>query len=229
MNSKMVIIKVGGSLIVPADINKKYLKDFVSIIKKHTKRGKKFIVIAGGGYTARWYRDAAKVMGVKDELDLHWVGTIATRLNAELLRTVFGKLAYKRSYYDLSEKINWRTSVLVAGGNKPGASTDLQAVLMAKKIKDKSIINMTNVDSLYTKDPRKYHNAKPIKEISWKDYRTMFGNPTKHLPGQNIPIDAVAAIESQKIHLETFYIGGKNLKNLDNLLSGKPWKGTRIY
>ena len=229
MSPTPIILKLGGSLVVPKDIDIKYLARFKDVIKKHIKRGKRFIVIVGGGYTNRWYRDRAKELGVKNHLDLHWVGTIATRLNAEFVRAIFGKLAHPRPYWNFRKQISWRTPVLVVGGYEPGHSTDNDAVAMARKFKSQQIVNITNVDCLYTKDPKKFKDAKPIREISWKEYRRMFGNSRRHRPGQNIPIDAIAAIHSDKYKLETFYVGGRNLKNLDNLLSGKKCHGTRIY
>ena len=228
MTKQHVILKLGGSLVVPKDIDISYLKKFKDLIKRHVKSGKRFVIIVGGGYTNRWYRDSAKAAGVKDIADLHWVGTISTKLNAELVRIIFGKLAHPEVYSDYTKSIVWRKPTLMVGGYKPGHSTDYDAVLMAIKFKAKNIVNMTNVDGLYTKDPKRFRDAKLIKEISWGEYRRMFGNSRRHLPGENVPIDAVAALTSQKYKLETFYVGGKNLSNLDRLLSGKSWKGTRI-
>ena len=228
-SSGPVILKLGGSLVVPKEIDIRYLKAFRSLIIKHIRRGSRFVIIVGGGYVGRRYRDFAKALGVVSTADLHWIGTIFTQLNAEFVRALFGKLAHPRPYCDYSKKILWRKPVLMVGGAKPGHSTDHDAVLMARKFGSRTIFNITNVPFLYTRDPKKYRDAKPIREISWKEYRSMFGNPKKHLPGQNIPIDAVAAKNSQKYKIETFYVGGQNLKNLDRLLSGGKWTGTRIF
>lgn len=226
---QIVILKLGGSLAAPCDIDVRYLARFRALIKKHARRGKRFVIIVGGGYTNRWYRDRAIEGGVRSARDLHWIGTFSTRLNAEFVRSMFGAVAHPKSYWDFSKTIRWRTPVLVVGGYKPGHSTDHDAVLMARKFGARRVINVTNVESLYTKDPKKFSDARPIKEISWKDYRRMFGNPRRHLPGQNVPIDAVAALASQKDTLATYYVGGADLKNLDNLLSDRPWRGTKIY
>lgn len=228
-SNNAIILKLGGSLVVPEDIDVDYLKRFALLIKKHIEQGKRFVIIVGGGYTNRWYRDRAREMGVEDAADLHWIGILSTRLNAELVRTLFGKLAHPRTYWDFEKPIDWQEPALLVGGYEPGVSTDMDAVLVAKELKGETIINMSNVSFLYTADPKKDPNAQPIKEISWKDYRALFGNPTEHLPGQNIPIDAVAALHSQEMGLETFYIGGHDLENLDRLLSGGEWEGTRLY
>lgn len=229
MKSAPIILKLGGSLVVPKEIDVVYLKNFRELIKKHIRQGKRFIVIVGGGYTNRWYRDRAKEIGVTSDIDLHWIGTISTRQNAELVRSVFGRTAHPRPYWNFKEKVVWRKPILVVDGYMPGHSTDYDAVLMAQKFGAKKIINISNVGSLCNKDPRRFRGAKPIREISWKAFRRLFGNPRKHLPGQNIPIDAVAALYSKKHRIETFYVGGRNLKNLDSLLSGQRWRGTRIY
>ncbi|KKQ76929.1 MAG: hypothetical protein US98_C0019G0007 [Parcubacteria group bacterium GW2011_GWC1_38_6] len=229
MFSDVIVLKLGGSLVAPKEIDTKYLKSFGSIIKKHTNKDKRFVVIVGGGYTNRWYRDRAKEMGVRNTNDLHWIGIAATRLNAELVRTLFGRLAHPVIYWDLSKKVNWKEKVLISAGYKPGCSTDQDAVLIAKKFKTKTIIKLTNVDYVYTKDPKKFKNAKIIKNISWKDYLKVFGNSETHKPGQHIPFDTIAAANSKKNSIEVFCLGGKSLKNLDNLLSRKPWRGTKIH
>ena len=225
---KPIILKLGGSLVAPKDIDTRYLKRFSVLIKKYVRQGRRFVIVVGGGHTNRWYRDRAVDLGVKNSTDLHWLGIVATHLNAELVRSVFGRLAHPRPYWDFSKTIQWHEPILVVGGCAPGHSTDHDAVLMARKFGSKTILNMTNVEYLYTKDPRKHKDARPIKEISWKEYRQMFGNPRRHLPGQNIPIDAIAALNSQKFKIETFYADGRDFKNLDRLLSGKSWEGTKI-
>lgn len=224
-----IVLKLGGSLVVPKDIDVDYLRHFVALIKRHIERGKRFVIIVGGGYTNRWYRDRAQELGVEDATDLHWIGILATRLNAELVRTLFGVQAHARTYWDFEKPIDWQEPVLLVGGYEPGVSTDMDAVLVAKELNIKKVINISNVPFLYTADPKKDPDAEPIREISWKDYRALFGNPTEHLPGQNIPIDAVAALHSQEMNIETFYVGGHNLENLDHLLSGREWEGTRLY
>jgi uridylate kinase len=54
------VISLGGSLIVPNEINIKFLKLFKNIINEKVRENKKFIIIVGGGKTARNYQKAAK-------------------------------------------------------------------------------------------------------------------------------------------------------------------------
>ena len=68
------IISLGGSLIVPDRINTKFLKRFKKVIVKMVKKGQSFVIITGGGKTARKYAEAAKSLGELSSTDLDWLG-----------------------------------------------------------------------------------------------------------------------------------------------------------
>ena len=226
-DSGPVIISVGGSLIAPEKLNVNFLSSFSSLIIKHVQKRPptKFILISGGGRTSRNYQDAAREVSSPSDEDLDWIGIHGTRLNGHLLRTIFSKLAYKRVLKNPNEKVNFgKNKVIVAAGWKPGCSTDYDAVLFAKTYGAKKIINLTNVDYIYDKNPKQFRDAKPLKQISWKYYRQMVGN--KWSPGLNAPFDPIAAKEAEKLGLTVYVINGKNLNSLENMLEGKDFIGS---
>ena len=220
---EILVISVGGSLIVPDSIDINFLLEFKKII---LNQNKKFIIICGGGKTARRYQEAAKniVPSLKDELD--WLGIQATILNAYLLKTIFKEKACKKIIRNPNEKVNFNEDILIASGWKPGFSTDYDAVLLSKNFGIKKLVNLTNVDYVYNKDP-KFKDAKPIKEISWKEFRKLL--PNKWEPGLSTPFDPVAAEEAEKSGLEVIVMNGKKLKNLENYLNKKEFIGTKIF
>jgi len=220
---EILVLSVGGSLIVPDSIDINFLLEFKKII---LNQNKKFIIICGGGKTARRYQEVAKniVPSLKDELD--WLGIQATILNAYLLRTIFKEKAYKKIIRNPNEKVNFSEDILIASGWKPGFSTDYDAVLLSKNFGIKKLVNLTNVDYVYNKDP-KFKDAKPIKEISWKEFRKLL--PNKWEPGLSTPFDPVAAEEAEKSGLEVIVMNGKKLKNLENYLNKKEFIGTKIF
>ena len=220
---EILVLSVGGSLIVPDSIDINFLLEFKKII---LNQNKKFIIICGGGKTARRYQEVAKniVPSLKDELD--WLGIQATILNAYLLRTIFKEKAYKKIIRNPNEKVNFNEDILIASGWKPGFSTDYDAVLLSKNFGIKKLVNLTNVDYVYNKDP-KFKDAKPIKEISWKEFRKLL--PNKWEPGLSTPFDPVAAEEAEKSGLEVIVMNGKKLKNLENYLNKKEFIGTKIF
>jgi uridylate kinase len=223
---KIIILSVGGSLIVPEEIDSKWLSGFKKILEKYISKGFRFIIITGGGKTARKYQNAAKEVSPLENEDLDWIGIHSTRLNAHLMRTIFRKESHPQIIKDPTQKIDFEEKVLIAAGWKPGFSTDYDAVLLAKNFGVKKIVNLTNIDYVYNKDPRKFNDAKKIESITWKDFRVIVGD--KWDPGLNAPFDPIASKESEQMKLEVAIINGKNLENFEKYLNNEKFIGTII-
>lgn len=219
------VLSLGGSLIVPGDIDIAFLKAFRAFILRRAAKDR-FCIITGGGRTARNYAHAAKAVAHLHGEDLDWLGIHATRLNAHLIRTIFRDVAHPRIVKNPTEPPAFTEDVLVAAGWRPGCSTDYDAVLLAEKIGARQVVNLTNTDYVYDKDPRAHKDAKPIKEISWADFRAMVGDAWD--PGMNVPFDPVASKHAAKLGLEVFIVNGKDIANLGKVLDGKRFTGTVI-
>lgn len=230
MHKKTIIISLGGSLIVPEEIDWEFVKKFKALIKEQIDNGFKFILIVGGGKICRKYQEAAaKASDVITDDDKDWLGIHATRMNAHFIRTVFREHAHPRinkNPHDLEDFYNFKESILVAAGWRPGFSTDFDAVILAKYLGIKKVINLSNIDYVCDKDPNKFPDAKKIEKISWTDFRTMVGDTWD--PGMNAPFDPIASKEAQEIGLEVAIMNGKNLDNLRDYLEGRESKGTII-
>lgn len=225
--NKFFVISLGGSLVVPDAIDVGFLKKFHSLILSYVKRGYRFIIIVGGGKTARCYQKASKQISHLTTEDVDWLGIHATRLNAHLLRTIFRSVAYPKlitSKKDINTRI--RSSVIIASGFRPGSSTDLRAVQLAHAYGTDTILNLSNIKWVYTKDPKKYKSAKKITSISWKDFRKIVGNTWD--PGANTPFDPVASRYAEKWGMKVFITNGKDYANLIKILTHKKAKGTVI-
>ncbi|MEK7617791.1 MAG: UMP kinase [Patescibacteria group bacterium] len=223
---KLFVISLGGSLIVPDEIDVQFLNNFKKLIESQTKKDNRFILITGGGKTCRKYQAALSQITKVDNTTLDWLGIYSTRFNAQLVRLMFGKLAHRALAENPAKKIDFKAKVLIAAGWEPGSSTDLDAVELAKTYGAKTVINLSNIDYLYNKDPRKFKNAARIEIISWDGLLKITGR--KWVPGRNVPFDPVAAKFAQKNNLEVIIANGKNLKNLENILESKKFKGTKI-
>ena len=220
------VISLGGSVIFPKNIDTIYLRKFKKVVLNFIKkRGNKLMIICGGGRMSRDYQKAAGKIAKLNLEDVDWLGIHSTRLNAHLLRTIFRGYAYKRVLKDPTEKLRLKEKILIAAGWKPGWSTDYDAVLLAKNFGVNTVINISNINYVYDKDPKRYNNAKKIKNISWKGYRKISGNEWK--AGLNAPFDPVAAKEAEKSKLRIIIIG-KNLKNFEDLLNNRKFEGTII-
>ncbi|MBI2049607.1 UMP kinase [Candidatus Roizmanbacteria bacterium] len=226
-----VIVSVGGSLVVPnGGVDTTFLSKFNSFIRKQLAKNKnrQFFLVIGGGTTARHYRDAGRTI-VGHELthdDLDWIGIHATKLNAHLVRTIFRDIAhpYILKHYEIIRKVT--EPVIVAAGWKPGWSTDYDAVLLCEDYGSKTIVNLSNIDKVYSKDPRKFQDAKSYEEISWNAFRKIVGD--KWIPGTNAPFDPVAAKKAQELGIKVVVLDGANFENTENYFSGKKFVGTVI-
>jgi uridylate kinase len=179
----------------------------------------------GGGKTARVYQQALLEFGAdSDERDV--IGIDVSRLNARVVKRAFGELAFSEVITNPTKKIATRKDIVVAGGWKPGWSTDYCAVTLAKNMGIKTIVNLTNVDYVYNKDPKKYASAKAFKEIPWKDFRKLMGN--KWSPGLSVPFDPRASREAEVLKIKVAMINGGHLDRFENFLKGKEFIGTTI-
>ncbi len=105
----------------------------------------------------------------------------------------------------------------------------MDAVLLAKNIGAKLVINLSNIDHVYDKDPRKYKDAKKIVEISWDAFlKHIVGDKWK--PGMNTPFDPVASKEAKKAGIDVIVADGRDLENLRHILEkAEFFKGTVIH
>ncbi len=224
-----IVMSVGGSLIVPGDIDTTFLKELKTLIEKETALGRRFIIIAGGGKTARRYQDAAAAVSEIKSEDLDWLGLHATRLNGHLLLTIFRELAHRVMVTNPDDVLDVpkEAKLIIAAGYRPGASTDLRAIQIADRLGATKVINLSNTDYVYTDNPKTNPNATPIKDITWNEFRKLI--PENWDPGLSSPFDPVAAREAEKLSIEVAQINGSRLLELDKYLTDQTFIGTRIH
>ncbi len=224
-----IVVSVGGSLIVPNDIDVSFLHNFRELLLKKTGSGSSFFIIAGGGKLARNYQDAAREVRGEDGLDREdadWMGIHSTRLNAHLLRTIFIEEAQARIVKNPTHRLRGKENIIIGAGWKPGWSTDYCAVMAAKTLGATKLVNLSNIDYVYTADPRKDPTATKIEKTNWADFRKLI--PEEWDPGLSSPFDPIAAKEAESLGLEVAIMNGAKLGEFENYLDGKPFVGTVI-
>lgn len=225
--NETILISVGGSIIIPEDIDVATVREFKRIILSEVAKGKRFILMVGGGKTCRKYQAAAKAAEpTLTDNDLDWIGIHSTHFNAHFLREVFQEFAHEDIILDPNVPVQTDKPIILAGGWQPTASTDHSAVLVAKSYGLKKLVNLSNIDYVYDSDPKKNPNAKKLERISWSEFRGII--PDTWGPGMNAPFDPVAAKEAEALGLEVAVMNGTAVLNLENYLTGRPFKGTLI-
>jgi uridylate kinase len=229
MKKKVIVLSLGGSQIIPKDINIKFLKKFKKILKKNSRKYK-FVVVCGGGSTAREY-----IQGISKERLIHkrinqdFLGIAATRLNARFMTYFFGEGVNKEMPADMGDVKNMlRLHDIVFCGALRYAKDETSDGASAKLANffESSFINITNVQGLYNKNPKKFKKAKFISKITWEKFHKM-ATAQKFHPGQHFVLDQSASKIIKKNKIPT-YIIGSSLKQLDKILKNKKFKGTLI-
>ncbi len=223
---EIIVISLGGSLIVPDAIDTEFLKDFKKVILSEIEKGKKFIIITGGGKICRRYQEAAKEVSTSSNYDLDLIGITALRINAELLRVIFSEQAHGEVVSNMTGELSFEKPIIIGSAYKPGSSTDLGAILAAKLVGAKKVINLSNTDYVYDSDPKVNPEAKKFEKISWADYRALI--PKEWNAGLNSPFDPVASELAEKENISVVIMNGKPIENFAKCLSGENFMGTII-
>ncbi len=180
-----VVISIGGSLLTKeTDISNpdsytKNFKRYAEVVRKILRDGNQVVAVCGGGDPARIFQNIGRKF-TKDTEVLDRLGILATSLNAQLFVACLNKLEAGIVHEDVISSpqdigyIFYETKgkkVIVCSGWEPGCSTDYDATLHAEAVGAKLIINATNIDGVYTSDPKKNPNAKKIDALSYEDFR----------------------------------------------------------
>lgn len=225
-----VVISIGGSIIVPDGIDYRFLEKLKKTIFKLSKKHK-IVIVTGGGKTARRYILALEKEGASENArDI--VGIECTRLNARFLSSFFG-VSYKDVPRTLSgvSRMLLHSRIVICGGLGRGRSvdggrtSDGTSAEIAQYIGAHLFINMTNVKGLYTKDPRKFKDAKFIPKISYKEFNKIMSK-VKEKPGSHFILDSFASKIVSRKKIKTIILCG--VKNLESAIEGKKYVGTLI-
>ncbi|MCG8452861.1 MAG: UMP kinase [Spirochaetales bacterium] len=225
----VTVFDFGGSIVAPDGPDTKFLGQFIPFLQEwlDANENRKAIMVVGGGGAARAYQGAVRELAPQTAPEsLDWVGVMATRLNAELMRALLGPLCPDPVVTNPSAPFEFTGRVLMAAGWKPGFSTDYDAVVLAERFGADKILMLSNIAKVYDSDPRTNPEAKPLDHLTWEEYKSMAGEEWK--PGANVPFDPVATARAAQAKLTVVAAAGQNLENLQSILDGKDFVGTII-
>lgn len=223
---KRIILSLGGSIIVPDQIDVDFLRDFKQLVLKHLDDYDQWIIVTGGGKTARRYQNAADEVNSPEPEDLDWLGIHATRLNGHLMRTIFKNYADPEMITDPAKMTERDAKMLIMAGYRPGNSTDYIATLAAEAYKADLVVNLSNIAYVYDKDPKQYPDAKIQKELNWEQMKALIGD--NYTPGMNTPFDPKATQLAASLGLEVVFLKGTDLANFEAFLEGKGFEGSLV-
>ena len=180
-----VLLKISGEALAGGaalGIDARMVKSISSQIKEVAKLGCQLGLVIGGGNI---FRGAVGEKGGLDRVTGDKMGMLATVINALALQDALEKQGVDTrvltaiEIQKVAESFIQRRAirhlekgrvVIFAGGTgNPYFSTDTAAVLRAVEIKADIIMKATQVDGIYSADPKKDKNARRFKRISFRE------------------------------------------------------------
>jgi uridylate kinase len=195
---------LGGEKGVGLDF--RVLEAFAEEIKAVHALGVRLSLVVGGGNIVRGATASREGL---DRISADYMGMLATVINALALQDVLERVGVDtrvmtaiRMESVAEPYIRRRATrhlekgrlVIFAGGTgNPFFSTDTAGVLRALEVEAEVILKATNVDGIYTADPKKDPSAKLIPELTYHDaivnnYAVMDGNAFGLCRANQLPI-----------------------------------------
>jgi len=223
MDMKKIVIKFGGSVLYKdnMDLNIDRIQKIVDTINQLHDEGYKIAVVVGGGKLARVIIQASGVLGhtatFKDILAVE-----STRIHALLVIGSLKSKAYllvPRTFEDVGKALS-SGKIVVTGGLQPGQSTSAVAALVAEYWGADLLINLTNVDKVYDKDPQKYSDAKPLDKITPEDFLDIISKQEEE-PGKYALFDKVGCEIIKRSRLKVVFTNGQDPANIFKAVKGE--------
>lgn len=220
------VLSLGGSLIVPDTLDTVFLEAFKSSILALLEDGYSFIIIPGGGATARRYQTALMELGITEPSVRDRVGMRACLLNAELLLTLFKDQAHPELILENAQVAEITHPLIIAVGTEAGRSSDAGSVELAVASGVHTVVNLSNIAHVYARDPRLNPEAESYREISWVDYRALI--PADWDPGLSTPFDPVASKMAEESGLTVAILDGHDIQAFERFVREGICEGTLI-
>ena len=220
-----IVAAIGGSILLQ-DYNAERFREYAKLLKEQSEEHEIFVVV-GGGRPARDYIGVVRDLGA-GEAKCDDIGIEVTRVNAKLLLLALGDKKYKKVPHNFQEALEYSATgkIIVMGGTEPAHSTDAVSAILAEYVQADLLINLTAVDGLYTKDPKKFDDAELIEEITASDMMGIIsGNEVKAGTYEFIDMTAIQMIK--RSNLETVIANGNEPQNLIKAIKGEKI-GTRV-
>ncbi len=179
---KRALLKISGEALAGEEgygINSEVIKQVAEEIKSVHDHGIQLGIVIGGGNIFRGVAAAAKGM---DRASSDYMGMLATCINGLALQDALESIGVQTRVQSAIEMAQIaepyirrksvrhlekaRVVIFAAGTGNPYFTTDTAAALRGMEINAEVILKATNVDGIYTKDPKKFDDAAKVESIS---------------------------------------------------------------
>jgi len=230
MMAAPLVLALGGSLLRPEESERHaWLSSLADLLSEcNTPIG----IVVGGGAPAREAIELASPV-IDDVASLDEIGIAATRLNAAIVAQILqgaGLDVFPGIPSDVVSAARGLGAhdVVVMGGTRPGHTTDNVAIRLAIEAQATCCIIATNVDYVYSSDPKRDADAQPIESMNLSELQEIVGPPIHGKAGGSAVIDPIGVQAAIDNNLSLAVIDGREMSRVADALAGKPFIGTRV-
>ncbi|HOT06156.1 MAG: Uridylate kinase [Methanosaeta sp. PtaB.Bin039] len=219
----IIVYSLGGSLLAEQDSDglRRYAEELRKLAKEHS-----VYVVVGGGRYARTYIEKARALGTSETF-CDMIGINISKVNAMLLMAALGEdTAAVPEDYLQAAKESAPGKVVVMGGVAPGQTTDAVSALLAELVRADRLIVATNVDGVYTADPKVDSSAEKFDRMT-PGKLVEISMMTEMKAGSKSAIDPLAAKIIERSSIPTAIVNGSDIANLRKAIFGDH-QGTEI-
>ncbi len=221
-----VVVSIGGSVLVPGDDDAAYIRRLADMLREVASEAQVAVVV-GGGREARRYVDMGRALGGSvRELDELGIGI--TRVNARLLTVALGDIANTEIPVKADDCARMSESgrIAVMGGTEPGHTTDAVSAMIAERMGADRIVNASNVDAVYSADPRADPDAVRYERMTIAQLKDVVYQD--HDAGKSSVFDPLGVSIAMRERIDILMVNGRDLEELRNAILGRPIKGTFV-
>ncbi len=221
-----VVVSIGGSVLIPEKDDAKYIRALADMLREVSKEVE-IMVVCGGGKVSRYYSKTGRELG-GTTYQLDELGIGVTRVNAKLLDIALGDAGIGEVPMTAEECASERAAgkVPVMGGTEPGHTTDAVASMIAKACNADRIVNASNVDAVYTDDPRTNPDAEKITKMTIGDLEKIVYS--EHDACRSSVFDPLGVKIAKEFKIDLLMVDGRDLGELRNAILGKEINGTFV-
>jgi uridylate kinase len=216
-----VVVRVGGS-VVASPLNAQLIGKYVDLLKDLKLQVHEVIAVVGGGSLAREFIRVAAEVGL-EESQQDWAAIHVSRLLAQLFVLCLGDAGCGSVpvSVDEAEACLKQGKIVVMGGLRPGMTTDSVAALVGERVKADLLVKGSNVDGIFTKDPKKFSDAEKLDKLKFEDLAGLL-EADSHRAGINQIIDPEAVKILRRSRLKTVVVNGYEAENVSAAVKGEP-------
>lgn len=231
---KRVLLKLSGESLMGGDpfgINRETIMQIVTQIKEIADLGVQVAIVVGGGNI---FRGVSAQAGSMDRATADYMGMLATVMNALALKDAFESLGTKARVqsalsmqqiaetYARPKAIQYleegKVVIFAAGTGNPFFTTDTAAALRGAEMNCDIMMKATNVDGVYTADPK--------KDPSAVRYQTLTFDEALNKNLKVMDATAFALCRERRLNIVVFGINKTNA--LRNVILGED-EGTLVH